>query len=330
MYYAVILLNCNGDSSFLFSDGDKPSLNELIFEDIKEAHKTLKKYKGSRMKTFESKDRALEFLENPDIDESFRESFIEEQPSKSEIDIIESLEKLTVNDKNDLAGKSEAETSKLYSKPEPSELSQLKRKIESGNYEEVERIIWDNPRCLVTVSDSATYLMAGPKYNACHIAARSNKPDIIALILDAISNISFIKKLYPDETDSNLQDRINHLLDSYLNTPDPKLGNTPLHFACKKGFYKVAKVLLTFEGCDIKIKDSAGLTAEESVCQQAQADAGDVATVKKIKDLFKVQLHLPLHRDQLKKRLLLAKRRNSGNYDSDDSFSENSFSFSPI
>lgn len=244
-----------------------------IFSDLTDAKAILKQSEG-RMKTFKTKEEATKFVNN-----------VEDQ------DISFSLEKLTIND--------EPKEKDDFPTPKPAVLAQLRRQIESGDYEEVEKAIWSNPRCLVTVCDSATYLMAGPKYNACHIAARADKAEIMGLLLDTISNYSFLRKLYPNLSDDNVQDRINHLLDSYLNTPDPRLGNTPLHFACKKGFYKVVKVLLTFEGCDLKIKDSDGKTAEESI-------GGD--TAQKIKDLFRIKPHSPLHRDQLKKRLLLTKR----------------------
>lgn len=281
MYYAIFV------PSFL------PEGENLIFSDIKEASKTLKKFKGSRMKTFQSEEEALDYVNNGD------ESFFEDSTQ----DLVESLEKLSIDknskNKGDLG---EEEEEKKYPSVEPGDLNKLRKSIEAGNYEEVEKKIWSNPRCLVTVCDSANYLQAGSKYNACHIAARADKPDIMALILDTITNFSFIKKLYPDESDLNIQQRVNHLLDSYLNTPDPRGGNTPLHFACKGGYYKVVRVLLTFEGCDFNLRDSAGKTAEESINSDTT----------KIKDLFKSHLYLPVHRDQLKKRLILEKRRSTG------------------
>lgn len=280
MYYAIFV------PSFL------PEEN-LIFTEIKEASKVLKKFHGSRMKTFRSKEEALDYVTNGD------ESFFEDSTQ----DLVESLEKLNINNKNDGGDKEKGDQGEKFPSVEPGALNKLRKSIEAGDYEEVEKTIWSNPRCLVTVCDSAVYLQAGPKYNACHIAARANKSEILALILDTITNFSFIKKLYPNEPDANIQARVTHLLDSYLNTPDPRGGNTPLHFACKKGFHKVVRVLLTFEGCDLNLKDSTGQTAEESITSESQA---------KIKDLFKGHLYLPLHRDQLKKRLILEKRRSTG------------------
>lgn len=235
------------------------------------------------------------------------------------MDLAETFEKsLSLKPKEDEPTKNDetkdppkvVEEIEVFSTPAPAALAQLRKAIESGDYTRVEEIIWSNPRCLVTVCDSAVYLMAGPKYNACHIAARANKPDIMALILDTVSNISFLRKLYTKESDQNVQDRKNHLLDSYLNTPDPRQGNTPLHFACKLGHHRVVRVLLTFEGCDLRLRDINGKTAEECICAQS-GDSGDGNMVQKIKDMFKVQLSGPTQMVQLKTRLLLTKRRSS-------------------
>lgn len=211
----------------------------------------------------------------------------------------------------------EATAAHKYKSPEPKDLTVLRRKIEAGNYDEVEEMIQSNPKYLVTVCDSAVYLMAGPKYNACHIAARANRPEIMALILETVGNVEFLRKLYPDQPDQNVRDRLNHLLDSYLNTPDPRGGNTPLHFACKKGYHQVVRVLLSHENLHRNLKDSAGRKAEETICEQA-ADSGDAGELlkKKIKDMFKRPLHLPLHRDQLKKKLILERRRSQAGLDS--------------
>lgn len=333
MFYAVFI-----PPTCELPDGEeRPNIEELVFDDIKKANVALKRYKGSRMKTFNTREKAIDFLNDPGNDESFID------PDTSCQDIVNSLEKLSLqNQSSPLKPQQQPQPEPVADEPaypsaKPALLNQLRRKIEAGDYEGVDEIIWSNPRCLVTVCDSAVYLMAGPKYNACHIAAKANKPDIMALLLDTITNFGFLRKLYPKESDENIQDRVNHLLDSYLNTPDPKLGNTPLHFACKYGHYRVVRVLLTFEGCDLSLRDSNGKTAEESICAQngnsSSDGGGDSADKQKIKNLFKHQLHLPLFRDQLKKRLLLERRRSraSSQMDSDTSFSDldDSFIFSP-
>lgn len=331
-----------------------------VLEDLKEARQALKKHPGSRMKAFDTYFKALDFKSNPDCEDPSRDLA---PVDTSQLDLSTSLERLSIrgdspaestsspirsspspnqpaasSPKTKVENKNEVEI-ETFPSATPAMLNQLRRNIEAGKYEEVEQAIWSNPRCLVTVCDSAVYLMAGPKYNACHIAARANKPDMMALLLDTVTNPNFLRKLYPQEPDHNVQERLNHLIDSYLNTPDPKQGCTPLHFACKKGFYRVVRVLLTFEGCDLNLRDSGGLTAEESICTQCssseETDKETQALKVKIRNMFKGQLHLPLYRDQLRKRLILARRRNqaartgSDFEDSDTSFSDDSFMSTP-
>lgn len=374
----------------------------------------LEKYSGSRMKTFSTENEALDFLREIDperitYDEgslisdgdilsiSLARLALHSQSSNAMGSPPSTVNKITINsditpttastvsttpittttDTNSQTSAQE-EIEPTYSTPKPAQLAQLRRKIESGDYEAVEETIWSNPRCLISPSDSIVNLMAGPRYNACHIAAKANKAEIMALLLDTMSNLNFVGKLYRGESEDNLQDRVNHLLDSYLNTPDRLQGNTPLHFACKLGYYRVVRVLLTFEGCDLNLRDSVGQTAEESVCSKYVAPVVKPTTIqqtndndddqnednhsgepkngdsnqdepnislslngngtecdtettirKKIKNMFKHQLHLPLYRDQLKKRLLLEKRRSqvSSLMDSDTSFSDIDDSF---
>lgn len=197
-----------------------------------------------------------------------------------------------------------------YSDVPVRDINKLRRLIEQDEYEEIEETIQSNPRYLITVSDSATYMMAGPKYNACHIAARSNKPDIIALILKTISNPNYIRRLYPKDQDFTFRERLKHLIDSYLNTPDARLGCTPLHFACTYGYHRVVRVLLTFEECESNLRNSNGLTALECTCSQYRGDESMREQVdQKIRKMFKTQLHTPLRRYQLNRMLLLAKQR---------------------
>lgn len=377
---------------------ERPRADDLVFSEIKEASAALKRYKGSRMKTYPTREKALSFLRDPEQEESFIDldsscqdlmsSFerLSMQPNSSpkspstnqatSTSNLNSPSTLFLSPTRPLSQPVEApppqgltpsdEAEPAYPSAKPAMLNQLRRKIEAGDYETVEVMIWSNPRCLISVSDTAIYLMAGPKYNACHIAARANKSDIMALLLNTISNFSFLRKLYPKESDFNIQDRVNHLLDSYLNTRDPRQGNTPLHFACKLGFHRVVRVLLTFENHDLTLRDSNGQTAEEAICSQykpplldmteqfreklklegsgenvdADGSENSAQVVKltetqashvkqKIKNMFKQQFHLPLYRDQLKKRLILERRRSraGSQYDSDTSFSDIDDSF---
>jgi len=356
MFYAVILDSWDKHDNFgILSDPDE---KEFIFSDVNKATQVLKKYKNSRMKACNTYDEAIKCIRHPPKDALRKETCAELDDSDQ--DLSSSLESLSLNNRSFGGGGSPVpksstptgtptqtktnekpsadEAEPVFPSAKPPLLNNLRRKIEAGDYELVDEIIWSNPRSLITCSDSAVYLMAGPKYNAAHISARANKPDILALVLDTVTNLKFVRKLYPNESDSNLQDRANHLIDSYLNTPDPRQGNTPLHFACKYGYYKVVRVLLTFEGCDLTLRDSNGLTAEESTCTQYKkttsstngkgGGTGDTAdddenevekAKKKILGLFKRQLNMPAFRDQLRKRLTMERRRSKANSSMDSS-----------
>ena len=141
MYFALFV-----PLTYEYPDGEsRLESEELIFSDIKEANSALKKYKGSRMKTFDTKDKALAFINNPDKDESFID------PDSSSLDIVASLEKLSL----DKGPSTEAEE---FPSAKPALLNQLRRQIEAGEYEKVEEIIWSIPRYFVTMCDSAVYL----------------------------------------------------------------------------------------------------------------------------------------------------------------------------
>lgn len=83
------------------------------------------------------------------------------------------------------------------------------------------------------------------------------------LILNTISNIKFIKKLYVD--DKEPEERAKILLDLYLNTPDKGLNETPLHFAVKFGAPKCVAVFVSFPQCDKNLRNKHGNLPKE-VC----------------------------------------------------------------
>lgn len=80
------------------------------------------------------------------------------------------------------------------------------------------------------------------------------------LILNTVSDISFIKLLYGDDVHQNPEDRSRVLLDLYLNMPDKGLNETPLHFAVKYGAVQCVEVLTSYPECDRKFKNKYGKT----------------------------------------------------------------------
>jgi hypothetical protein len=53
-----------------------------------------------------------------------------------------------------------------------------------------------------------------------HVAALSGQSTIIRILIKTIKNVHFIRRLYVNDTEEQTQQRIQFILDMYLNTPD--------------------------------------------------------------------------------------------------------------
>jgi hypothetical protein len=53
-----------------------------------------------------------------------------------------------------------------------------------------------------------------------HVAALSGQSGIIRILIKTIKNVHFIRRLYVNDTEEQTQQRIQFILDMYLNTPD--------------------------------------------------------------------------------------------------------------
>ena len=114
----------------------------------------------------------------------------------------------------------------------------------------------ENPRYLVSSGDTPTILKEGPRYNALHVCAMSNKAEMCKVILQIIEKPSFIELLHGQR--NNATDEVSAiLLDLYLNTPDKGRGETPLHFAAKFGALDMIKILISYPQCKMT-KNSDG------------------------------------------------------------------------
>lgn len=147
-------------------------------------------------------------------------------------------------------------------------LNNFKRMIDMKNVESVDNLIEQNPRYLINYSsDGPTILRQGARYNPVIYATVVNAPTVLSCILKKINSLFFIQRCYPAITDEEqLLEKRNRFLDSYLNTPDKVLYNTPLHFACRAHFIQCIKVLLNYmPTIDIKLKNKNGKTPMELV-----------------------------------------------------------------
>lgn len=90
----------------------------------------------------------------------------------------------------------------------------------------------------------------GYRYNALHIAANQNKPEMCEFILNTVGDPKFMQRHYGEEECKKMYLNPAQIMqDLYLNTPDKGLNETPLHFAVKYGYIDVVRVLVSYSQC---------------------------------------------------------------------------------
>ena len=91
--------------------------------------------------------------------------------------------------------------------------------IQNDELESIQSLLI-NPRYLINSCETPVILMEGPRYNAVHIAVKSNKSNVLKLILNLLKDKNYMKTLFHLDDNNQIQDRIEHIVDLYLNTPD--------------------------------------------------------------------------------------------------------------
>ncbi|XP_052825280.1 ankyrin repeat and LEM domain-containing protein 2 isoform X2 [Octopus bimaculoides] len=224
----------------------------------------MKKYKDARFKSFQTLQEAEEF-------------------TKSNLASIAD-DSVAVK----LAGLNEKGN---YRMPRTIELLKMRELIESGQYKNFKQLITCNPYFLVSSGDTPPLLHVGARYNAFHIAAKMNKPEIIKIILEVIQDPNFFCKLYGINDDS-ICDRTERLIDYYLNTPDKGSCETPLHFACKAGYKGVIEVLVNHPLTKINARNKFNKTPLDLIPESISASSR-----KQIERFLEERCYVPLYRD---------------------------------
>ncbi|XP_053210704.1 ankyrin repeat and LEM domain-containing protein 2-like [Panonychus citri] len=239
------------------------SIEDLVLTDQSKAFTMLKQNKGSRIRMFDNYEDAfncsLEGISDP---ESNRE------PSK---------EKVAAN----------------FPTPSPPELSVLRRAIERGDLDSIRSQVSTNPKFLITTSDTPVILMEGPRYNAVHIASKFNQVEILDFILKTVNSPTFIKTLYPNDSDEITEATMKRLLDLYLNTPDKAALDTPLHFATKFAAVDCVKLLLSYPDCDRGRPNKFNQVPYDVICSRKN----DEKAKKQIKDHFEARFYVAINRE---------------------------------
>ena len=179
------------------SESASPSLTAIspaVFTSKDEALKMAKKVKGARFKGFKTKLEAESFA---------RSRFQDQEQSPAPKDPVSS-----------------------FKTPTPQKLVTFRTIIERGTKEGFQEVVLNNPRYLIGPGDTPVILQEGSRYNALHVAVKSNRKEMCQLIVETLESDHFWNILLNQETQSAINSkRKQFLVDMYLNTPDKGVSN---------------------------------------------------------------------------------------------------------
>ena len=118
-----------------------------------------------------------------------------------------------------------AEQTSQYKGPKRGDITNIRKVIEKGDRDSVAKLIYGNPRFLISSGDTPVIIQEGCHYNGMHVAAKAGHKDVCELIVDTLSSDDFWNLIYPI-TEKSIDSytlyngRKSFLLDLYLNTPD--------------------------------------------------------------------------------------------------------------
>ncbi|NXH71651.1 ANKL2 protein, partial [Hydrobates tethys] len=260
-----------------------------VYEDKKEALQAVKMIKGSRFKAFSNREDA----------EKFAKGICDYFPSPSKSSLCLSPVKMgsfnrdgLCSPENETANKERANS---YKSPRTQDLTaKLRKAVEKGDTATFSELIWSNPRYLIGSGDNPTVVQEGCRYNVMHVAAKENQPGVCQLLLDTLENPEFMRLMYPDDNDIMLKNRIQYIVDLYLNTPDKMGFDTPLHFACKFGNLDVVNVLTSHPAIVKNPRNKYDQTPAEVVCERSKNKSAELK--EKLREYLKGRYYVPLLR----------------------------------
>ncbi|XP_037232028.1 ankyrin repeat and LEM domain-containing protein 2 isoform X1 [Falco rusticolus] len=260
-----------------------------VYEDKKEALQAVKMIKGSRFKAFSNREDA----------EKFAKGICDYFPSPSKSSLCLSPVKMGPFNRDGLCSPetetANKERANSYKSPRTQDLTaKLRKAVEKGDIATFSELIWSNPRYLIGSGDNPTVVQEGCRYNVMHVAAKENQPGICQLLLDTLENPEFMRLMYPDDNDTMLKNRIQYIVDLYLNTPDKMGFDTPLHFACKFGNLDVVNVLTSHPAIVKNPRNKYDQTPAEVVCERSKNKSAELK--EKLREYLKGRYYVPLLR----------------------------------
>ncbi|XP_037937378.1 uncharacterized protein LOC119670977 isoform X2 [Teleopsis dalmanni] len=262
-------LNSNGGGGVNNNSNEKNAAESpYVFHAKIEALEMLKLYKDGRLREFNTRDDAYKYVQTG----------------------CEVVQTKYFDVKTSTAAVEKA----AFRGPTKHELIDFRKAIESGNYEGVKTMIWDNPRYLVSSGDTPTTLKEGTRYNAMHIVAISKKPQIGDLILKTVSDPKFVDLLTGKKNDIKMcKELCANLLDYYLNMPEKGRSETPLHLAAKIGCLEVIEVLISYPACKMTLNKD-GQLPRDIICSRVSNSTSELH--KKIECLLEERFYVPVLR----------------------------------
>ncbi|XP_066506223.1 ankyrin repeat and LEM domain-containing protein 2 isoform X2 [Hoplias malabaricus] len=265
---------------------DDPFLNNgalHVYVDRQKALKAVLKMKGARFKAFSSREDAENFAKGV-CDGGLSPSKFSAEKSHTTSPAEKSVNLEMAN----------MERANEFKSPRTQDLTaKLRKAVENGDEEDFRKLVWSNPRYLIGSGDNPTIVQEGCRYNVLHVAAKENQPEMARLILETLENPEFMCRMYPDDQEEMLWERIDYIVDLYLNTPDKVNNETPLHFACKFGCSEVVNVLCSHPAIDKNCRNKYGQKPSNVVCERKNKSK---EVKEKIKEYLEDRFFVPLLR----------------------------------